>query len=60
MEGTETYKLLATLPESNAAAANEPHQLMRPLHPLDLRFVDQHQFRLFLKKSCQEESAIAN
>jgi hypothetical protein len=30
------------LRESNAAAANECHQLVRPLHPLDLCLVDQH------------------
>jgi 2-phospho-L-lactate guanylyltransferase (CobY/MobA/RfbA family) len=28
--------------ERDAAAANECHQLIRPLHPLDLSFVDQH------------------
>jgi hypothetical protein len=42
MEGTETHKLLAALRESDAAAANEPDQLIRSFHPLDLCFVDQH------------------
>jgi hypothetical protein len=42
MKGTETHKLLAALRESDAAATNEPHQLMCALHPLDLSFVDQH------------------
>ena len=40
MEGTETHKLLPARRERDAAAANEPHQLIRPLHPLDLSFVD--------------------
>src|ERR1044072_414835 len=41
---TETYKLLATLRESDAAAANERRQPIGPLHPLDLCLVDQHRF----------------
>jgi hypothetical protein len=45
MEGTQTYKLLAALRESDAAATNERHQLIRPFHPLDLSFVDQHPIR---------------
>jgi hypothetical protein len=40
MEGTETYKLLPALRENNAAAANERHQFIGPLHPLDLCLVD--------------------
>jgi hypothetical protein len=37
--------------ESDAAAANEPHQLIRLLHLLDLSFVDQHPVSAFsLKK----------
>jgi hypothetical protein len=59
MEGTETYKLLAALRESDATAANERHQLIRPLHPLDLSFVDQHQLSVVFRKSCQEQSPVA-
>jgi hypothetical protein len=59
MEGTETHKLLAALRERDAAAPNECHQLIRPLHPLDLRFVDQHPvFSVSgcFQKSCQVKS----
>jgi len=42
MEYAKPDKLLAALRENDAAAANERHQLVRPLHPLDLCLVDQH------------------
>jgi hypothetical protein len=51
MEYAKPDKLLPAPRESHAAAANEPHQLIRPLHPLDLSFVDQHPVPVGFKKA---------
>jgi len=37
--------------EWDAAAANERHQLIRLLHPLDLSFIDQHPVPGVFKKA---------
>ena len=55
-----TFVLLVALYESHAAAVIERYQLVRPLHLLDLCLVDQHPVSAVLRKSCQEESCIAN
>jgi hypothetical protein len=63
MEGTKPDKLLAALCERDTAAANEPHQLIRSLHPLDLCLVDQHYFCAFRvsgKKVCQATYMLAS
>jgi len=54
MEYAKSDKLLAALSESDTTRPNARHQLVPPLHPLYLRFVDQHpkifSFRRFSKK----------
>jgi hypothetical protein len=50
MEGTETHQLFPALRESDAAAANEPHQLIRRFTRSISTLSISIRFRLFLKK----------
>jgi hypothetical protein len=56
MEYAKPDKLPPAPCESDAAAANERHQLIRSLHPLDLCLVDQHP--TFLKKAVKNFFAL--